>query len=77
MAPSKQDQKGMWKGFIWLVFLVIVINAITLALGVDITVYVLSIKQYLGIFTAIFIYAILLSLLHLILSSIILLPFKK
>ena len=77
MAPSNQDQKGMWKGFVWLVFLVVIINAIPLALGVDITAYVLNITQYLGMLTAIFIYAILLSLLHLILSSVILLPFKK
>ena len=77
MAPSKQDQKGMWKGFAWLVLLVIIINGITLALGVDITNYVLSITKYLGILTAIFVYAILLSLLHLILSAMLLLPFKK
>ncbi|OGH91004.1 MAG: hypothetical protein A2479_03705 [Candidatus Magasanikbacteria bacterium RIFOXYC2_FULL_39_8] len=76
MAPSGQDQKGMWKGFAWLVVVAIVINAITLSLGVDITHYVLKVTQYMGVLIAIFIYALMLSFLHLILSSILLI-FKR
>lgn len=77
IAPSKQDRYGMWKGFIWIVLLLIIVNAITLGLGVDITKYILATNQYLGIFVGVFIYATIISLLHLILSFLILFPFRK
>jgi len=77
MAPSKADQKNMWKGFLWIVIILIIINGITLVVGVDITNYVLSTNRYLGIFTAIFIYAILMSLLHWILSLFLCVLFRK
>jgi hypothetical protein len=77
IAPSKQDRRGMWKGFRWIVLILIIINAITLGLGVDITKYILGINQYLGILFAIFAYATIISLLHLLLSTILLYPFRK
>ncbi|MFA6427470.1 MAG: hypothetical protein WCW16_03425 [Candidatus Magasanikbacteria bacterium] len=77
MAPSDRDLKNMWKGFFWIVLMVIIVNALTLALGANITSYVLNLTQYLNIFTAIFVYAVVLSLVHLILASIVLLPFRK
>lgn len=77
MAPSLADQKNMWKGFFWIVLVLIIINAITLAIGVDITNYVLNTTRYLGIFTAIFIYAILMSLLHWFISLLLRVLFKR
>lgn len=77
LAPSKQDQKGMWRGFFWITILLILINMITLGVGVNITKYVLGTIHYLQIFITIFIYAGIISFLHLLLSTIILLPIKK
>lgn len=77
LAPSAMDQKGMWKGFFWIVLIVCLVNAFALLIKVDITQYVLSINQYLGIFTAIFTYALIISLVHLVLASLFLLPFRK
>jgi hypothetical protein len=77
IAPSRQDQKGMWQGFVWIFLILIIINIITLLLGKDITNYILGINQYLGMLIAIFIYASIISLIHLLLATIILLPFRK
>ncbi|MFZ2190537.1 MAG: hypothetical protein WA057_00590 [Candidatus Magasanikiibacteriota bacterium] len=77
LAPSKPDRKGMWGGFFWIVLLLIIINIITLLFHFDITNFILKINQYLGIFTAIFTYTLLISLLHFILSGILLYPFRK
>ncbi len=77
MAPSKADRKGMWSGLILIIFFIILINAITLYFGTDITHYIIKLTQYLNIFIALFIYALLLSIIHAILSFVILIPFKK
>lgn len=77
LAPSPADQKGMWKGFFWLVFILLIVNAIAFLFGVDITSYVLKINQYLGIFTAIFTYALIISIIHLLFAFILLSPFRK
>jgi hypothetical protein len=77
LAPSKQDRRGMWQGFAWVVLMLIVTNAITLALGSNITDYILGINKYLGILMAIFSYALIVSALHYLLATIILLPFGR
>ncbi len=77
MAPSKQDRVGMWKGFAWIVILFLIINIFAVLLKVDPTNYILKINQYLSIFTAIFIYATVISLSHLIISEIFLWPWQK
>ena len=77
MAPSKQDRRGMWHGCTWLVFLIIVVNALALGFNIDITNFVLSVTQYLGIFTAIFTYATVIAVLHFLIVATILHPLLK
>ncbi|MFA7244891.1 MAG: hypothetical protein WC070_01770 [Candidatus Magasanikbacteria bacterium] len=77
MAPSKPDRRGMWSGFFWIVLLMIIVNIITLLLGVDITVYILNLSQFLGLFIAIFVYGLLLSFLHYLISILLLVLFRK
>jgi len=77
MAPSKPDRRGMWSGFFWIVLLMILINITTLLLGVDITVYILNLSQFLGLFVAIFVYSLLLSFLHYLVSVLLRLFFHK
>ena len=68
MGLSKADRSGMWGGFFWVVLLIILINVIALLLGINITQYILRVNQYLGIFVAMFIYALLISSLHFVFS---------
>ncbi len=77
LAPSPADQKGMWRGFFWLVFILTLINAFALLLKVNITEYILKVNQYLGIFTAVFVYALIISIAHFIIASVLLFPFRR
>lgn len=77
MGPSPADQKNMWRGLFWIILILFIINLITLLLGQDITKYILYTNKYLGIFTAIFIYAIIISSLHYIIISILFYPFIR
>jgi len=77
IAPSKEDRRGMWNGLIWIVLISLLINALTLLFGKDITQYILHVNNYLGVFIGIFVYALILSLVHFLLSVIILTPFRK
>ena len=72
MAPSRQDQKGMWKGFTWMVVVLIILNVIPLLIGLDLTEYVVQIYGSMTIVVAIFLYALIISLLHYFLSYIVL-----
>jgi hypothetical protein len=76
LAPSKVDRKGMWGGLVWIVLLLILINIITLLLGINATDYILRINQYLGIFTAIFVYTLIISTIHFIFAWVVLRPFR-
>ena len=77
LAPSSEDLKNMGGGFLWLIFVVVVVNAATLLFKFDITTYVLKLNQYLGILVAIFVYALIISLLHWLVASVLLWPFRK
>ena len=77
IAPSKQDRKSMWDGLSWIILLLILGNAIFLYFDFDITNYILNLTRYLGIFTAIFTYTLIISLIHFILTSLILWPWRK
>lgn len=77
IAPSAEDRRGMWQGLAWIFFLLFLVNTITFLLQFDLTHYLLLLTHYLGIFIGLFLYAILISLLHLIGASILLRPFKK
>ena len=69
LAPSKADQRQMWSGFGWLVAVIAIINAILLFAGVNITDTVLYSTHYLGLLAVVFLYAIAVSLIHLIFAS--------
>ena len=77
MAPSKQDQKNLWRGFFWIVLVLIIINAFTLFLGVDVTAYILKVNKYLTFLSAFFVFSIILSLIHFLIAWIALKPFRR
>jgi len=69
IAPSEEDRRGMWKGFVWLILLLLLINIITLLFSVNLTATILKVNQYLGIVFAMFIYATIIALFHFLLVS--------
>lgn len=77
MAPSKEDRRGMWRGFFWLVCLVIIGNMLALLFKTDITRHILLVNRHLHTVVALCVYATLISFVHFMAASIILLPFKK
>ncbi|MFA4831403.1 MAG: hypothetical protein WC862_01575 [Patescibacteria group bacterium] len=77
IAPSKIDRKGMWSGLLWIILILIIVNFAALLFKINVTDYILGINQYLGILIAIFTYALIVSFIHLLLATIILLPFRK
>lgn len=77
IAPSKRDRRAMWSGFIIIIILILAANTVAYILHKDISASVLYIKKYLGIFTMIYTYTLLVSLLHFIIISLIVYPIKK
>jgi hypothetical protein len=77
LAPSKADRKGMWHGFGWIVAILIILNLFSTLFQLDITKHILKTSHYLSIFTTLFIYAIMISTIHLMISTIILRPFRR
>jgi hypothetical protein len=77
IAPSKQDRIGMWKGLAWIVLLLGIVNIIPLLLGYDPTQLVGQASAYLRFLSVLFLYALLLSLFHYIVSfALYLTPFR-
>ena len=77
LAPSRADRKSMWSGLGYIILILILVNIFSILFKIDITKYILNINQYLGIFTAIFFYAIIISFIHFILSYLMLSIIKK
>lgn len=77
LAPSAKDRNGMWRGFFWIILILLIINILFAFFHRNPTTKILLINQYLGVLVAIFLYATLVSLLHFIFSCVILSPFKR
>lgn len=70
MAPSKVDRRSMWHGFGWLLVALILFNIVGAILNYNATQLVFQAAGYLSILTALFLYAIVVSLCHFLLSLI-------
>lgn len=77
IAPSKEDMKNMARGFGWMIGILLIVNALFLWFGVDITGFVLKVNHLLGVFVGIFSYALVISMLHAVVVSIVFFPFRK
>ena len=70
VAPSRADRKLMWGGLTWIIGIILLLNILTLALHVDMTMYI-SRLSFLSSFLLIFcLYAIIVSIVHYILTFI-------
>ena len=72
LAPSKADRKNMRSGFFYIITALLLINIFSLLFKLDTIGFVLKISKYLGIFSAIFLYATIISIIHFLTAYIIL-----
>jgi hypothetical protein len=77
LAPSKADLKGVWRGWLLIVLCLFIANCVARLVNSDITKYIISFSHFFSGMIAVYIYTLLISLLHFILSFFILLPWRK
>jgi len=76
IAPSKQDRKGMWKGFFWIILILFFINLAAIFLKTDITTYILRTAVYMHVLISVTLLALLMSVLHYGCATLILSPLR-
>ena len=64
MAPSKQDRKNMWRGAVWFLGLLVIVNSILLLVQIDPTQNINAILKSLSIVLTVFLYALIISIAH-------------
>ncbi len=72
LAPSPVDQKSMWRGLVWLIALLLIINSMAELLHRPL---VISVSP--GFLTWLFWYALVVSAVHALISFVIFLPFRR
>lgn len=72
MELSPADLKGMMKGLLSLILLLLIVNTIALLMKQDISAYIFIAGSYFGLFFGIYLYAILISLLNFLASFLLL-----
>jgi len=77
LAPSKADLKGVWRGWLLIVLCLFVANCVACLVNSDITKYIISFSNFFSGMIAVYIYTLLISLLHFVLSFFILLPWRR
>lgn len=77
IAPSDQDLKNMWGGFVWMIIFLILLNAIPVLMGIDVNSFVQKSYDVTMILVAVFFYAIMISLIHLFFVSLLSSLFSK
>ncbi|MFZ2803933.1 MAG: hypothetical protein WA001_01795 [Patescibacteria group bacterium] len=77
LAPSKVDRGQMWGGFVWLLLLLVAFNVVGLFFRYDPSTLVVSFATHVSLLTALFVYAILISACHFLLSCLLLLVFRR
>lgn len=63
-APSAYDRRGMWRGFVWIVILLFLVNLSTLLFHINITSALLRPSQFFTVILAISLYTLFISVLH-------------
>lgn len=77
IAPSGQDLKNMWGGFVWMIVFLIMLNAIPVFMGIDLNHFIQKSYDVTMILVAVFLYAIIISLIHLFFVSLLASLFSK
>lgn len=77
IAPSKQDRAGMWREFVWIVIVLLILNLSALFLHINLTELILRTRVYLNILVAMTMYALLMSAIHFILTFLLFAPIAR
>ncbi len=77
MAPSSADLRGMFGGFFWVILLLLLVNTGAVLADISLNAYLPGIYTYLHLFVSLFLYATLLSLIHLLLVTILFSLFRR
>lgn len=77
LAPSKTDLKGVWRGWLLIVLCLFVANCVARLVNSDITEYIIGFSRFFSGLITIYIYTLLISLLHFVLSFCLFLPWRK
>ncbi|MFB6226417.1 MAG: hypothetical protein ABEJ02_03620 [Candidatus Paceibacteria bacterium] len=78
ISPSKRDRSQMWSGLIWFGFILLLLNLAALAFfDINLNIYTDQLVSYMSVLTSIFIFSLLLALIHYILATLILSPFRS
>ena len=77
LAPSKADLKGVWRGWLLIVVCLFVANCVARLVNSDITRYIISFSHFFAGLATVYIYTLLISLLHFILSFLLRLVIRR
>lgn len=77
LAPSKADLKGVWRGWLLIVVCLFIANCVARLVNSDITRYIISFSHFFTGLATVYIYTLLISLLHLILSFLLRLVIRR
>lgn len=77
LAPSKADLKGVWRGWLLIVLCLFIANCVARLVNSDITRYIISFSHFFSGLITVYIYTLLISLLHFILSFLLRLVIKR
>ncbi len=77
LAPSREDLRGAGRGGLTIIIILLLLNTLALLVHGDLTIYFLNFTHFLIKLIPIYIYVLLISLLHFSLSFLILWPWRK
>lgn len=77
LAPSKADLKGVWRGWLLIVICLFIANCVARLFNSDITNYIVDFSHFFASLATVYIYTLLISLLHLILSLLLRLVIRR
>jgi hypothetical protein len=77
IAPSQADRRGAWRGLSLIVFYLFLINIIARLADFDFTDYIANLSHFLADMATIYIYVLIISSIHFLVSFFILWPWRK
>lgn len=76
LAPSRPDRRTMWRGFGCILLLLLIANSIALLAGLPLTAWTVHLARFLGVFSLLFSYALVVSIVHFVAVSILTFPLR-
>jgi len=77
LAPSRSDQKSMWQGWLVIVVYLFIFNLAARLFSRDISNYIFNFSNFFSGLITVYIYVLVISFIHFLLSFLILLPWRK